>query len=182
MTRAGIYLYRNVITSQVLVSPTRSLSPKHLEQIKNVTQRPPRLRKDHWKPLVAVIGLDGRVSTSLCNAVLNVPPSVPEDPAAYLRQPKRLRVVQERNQVNDKIASLCHVLSQWQANRAARGATDAPPAVSLYWERLALKDIVKEADMAWPDYVTHHPLELNRGRNILNEDIVKRASTTAATS
>ncbi|KAI8051257.1 hypothetical protein BDF22DRAFT_744870 [Syncephalis plumigaleata] len=182
MTRAGIYLYRNVITSQVLVSPSRSLSSKHLEQIKNVTQRPPRLRKDHWKPMVAAIGLDSEVAHGLCSAIVNVPPSAPKDPAAYLLQPKRLRVVQERDQVNDKIASLCHVLSRWQTSRVARGNTDSPPPVTLYWERLALKDVIEEHNMTWPDYVTHHELQLNRGRNIINEDIVKRPATTAKTT
>jgi hypothetical protein len=128
--------------------------------------------------MVAAIGLDSEVSHGLCSAILNVPPSVPKDPAVYLRQPKRLRVVQERNQVNDKIASLCHVLSRWQTNRATRGVSDNPPSVKLYWERLALKDVIEEHNMTWPDYVTHHELQLNRGRNIINEEIAKRPVTT----
>ncbi|KAI9594842.1 hypothetical protein BDF19DRAFT_98279 [Syncephalis fuscata] len=174
--RGGIYLYRHVITSQVLVSPQRTLSPKHLEQIKSSAQRPPRLRKDHWKPMVVAVGLNDEVSRGLCNALLDVPPSVPEDPAAYLLRPKRLRVVEERDQVSDKIASLCHVLSRWQANATARGTTDTP-AIALYWERLAMKDAVEGLGMDWPTFVSHHELSLNRGRHIVNEDIVKRTTS-----
>ncbi|RKP07688.1 hypothetical protein THASP1DRAFT_30504 [Thamnocephalis sphaerospora] len=169
MSAIGIYLFRHVRTSQILVSWKRTLTPKHLEQIQNVTQRPPRLRKDLWKPLVAAVGLEDQTARGLCQSILRVPATGPSDPEAFMKQPKKTRALQELDQTDDKVAALCKVLAHWQAKGKGRGR-EAPP-VALYWDRLAYKDIPAERGLAWPDFVSHHALELRRGRLITNEEL-----------
>jgi hypothetical protein len=179
MSNIGIYMFRHVRTAQVLVSWKRTMSPKNLEQLK-VTQRPASLRKDLWKPLVAAIGLEAQTARGLCQSILRVPPSEVSDPEAFIKLPKKKREVQLLDQTDDKIAALCTVLTKWESKAKARGRN--VPHVSLYWERMAYKDSVTKRGLSWPEFVSHHQMELRRGREIMGLPSSKSKASTQATA
>ncbi|CAI2166284.1 17373_t:CDS:2 [Funneliformis geosporum] len=159
---------RHVQTSQVLVTVGRVIQSKYLRQIKDVTLRPHKLRKDHWTPFVAISGFSsyGSVMTT-SNIILRKLQNRPKS-SEYYKTEKRLRIHEDMNLVEPSVLALCQSLRQLEARDMESKQNSI---LKIYWERMAMVDLPKEKNgMEWPKFVQHDKLELKRGRLFLNKE------------
>jgi len=55
-----LWLHRNILTEQVIITWLDFVKPIYLRQIKDVTLRPSSYRRDHWTPLAVVTGFKNK--------------------------------------------------------------------------------------------------------------------------
>lgn len=161
-TRPALYVYRHIISQQTVFSQSQNLIPKKALAQLPETQRPPRLRKDHWTPICIVSGLDDKATNALYNAVTTqIHPVEPSQ--EYMTMPKRLRKLHDKdNHVADSISKLCVAFTRMQDQGKS-------PDVLIHWERPELKyELSEKVGLQWPAFVAdaYEPIHLYRGRSI----------------
>ncbi|KAK9696696.1 hypothetical protein K7432_012326 [Basidiobolus ranarum] len=170
--RNALFLFRNIMTSQVLLTLKQNVKPAVLTQLKE-TQRPAHYRKDHWTPMIAVTGFESFTHLNLLNTLVhdNIDP-IKKD-AEWLKKKKTVRKVEEMDQVDSRVIALCKGLNQLPK----RLHNAEVPKLTLFWERPSLKDVIEKDELNWPAFVAHEKLQIIRGRNIMNDEF--RVTKTA---
>ncbi|KAI8059876.1 hypothetical protein BC940DRAFT_247270 [Gongronella butleri] len=144
MASHSVYLYRHIQTQQVLLDSAG---------------RPVRLRKDLWRPLVALTGFSSSQSAqSVSDALLQRSKAYQVDmktDAEHLQRPKRLRQVDEKDMVANSVTSLREALE------TVKKPMDKEQLLAL-WEQPHFVDLA--GDKPWPAFVQHGQLELRNNR------------------
>ncbi|OZJ03711.1 hypothetical protein BZG36_03299 [Bifiguratus adelaidae] len=149
-----LYLYRHIQTSQVLVSLRQGMKNKVLQQ-QSIKQRPPRLRKDHWVPMLAISGFDkAETAQALHDSILTRSQQKQNSKinATISGQPARLREPLEREQIQQTLEALQEALTHTLPKRSTE-------PLRFHWENKALSERLQ-----WPEHVQHGDLQLVRGR------------------
>ncbi|KAI9250322.1 hypothetical protein BY458DRAFT_524777 [Sporodiniella umbellata] len=150
----GLYLYRHVQTNQVLVSLRQNMKNKALNQLG--PNRTPVLRKDLWRPLVALTGFDTFQSAQALNDALLQRSEVRQNQlktsSEHVARPKRLRKVDEQNMVENSILSL----------REALESVSKKQNLLALWEQPRFMEMKGEKE--WPSSLKHGQLELRNNR------------------
>jgi hypothetical protein len=151
---------------------------KNLNQIKDAALRPPKLRKDHWTPFVAVSGFSSYSSIMTANNLLshNIQnrPKSPE----YYKTEKRLRVHEDKDLVETSVLGLCKSLRQLEVRDMESEKKNS--LLKIYWERIIMMDLPKEKlGLDWPKFVQHEKLELKRGRLFMNDEFKSKRKSLA---
>ncbi|ORZ24202.1 hypothetical protein BCR42DRAFT_317701, partial [Absidia repens] len=162
MASHSVYLFRHVQTQQVLV----------LNQLDTIT-RPVRLRKDLWRPMVALTGFNTSHSAqAVSDALLQRSQARQLDfktTEEHLSRPKRLRQVDEQDLVEKSVVSLLEALE-----KVAPAHVKNDEKLLALWEQPRFMELKGEKD--WPAFVEHGQLELKNNR------FVKAASTAGDAS
>ncbi|KAG0230922.1 hypothetical protein BGW41_002372 [Actinomortierella wolfii] len=164
----SVYLFRNIQTSQVLVSMTKRLENQNLKQIVDETRRPPRVRHDHWHPLAAIQGFKSHhdalaFHNSLRDHQLNMT-EAKRSSAEHMVQPKRLRAPIEMNQVNETLIKMADLLAKNESIAESKGK-----GLKILWERPHILDQIKqEHGVTFLDGIEHGDLLVHRGRDIID--------------
>ncbi|KAF9976819.1 hypothetical protein BGZ73_007726 [Actinomortierella ambigua] len=164
----SVYLFRNIQTSQVLVSMTKRLESQNLKQIADETRRPPRIRHDHWHPMAAVQGFQTHLDAlafhnSLRDHQINMT-EAKRASAEHMIQPKRLRAPVEMNQVNETLIKMADLLAKNKTLAESQGK-----GITILWERPhMLKQISEEHGVTFLDAIEHGDLLVHRGRDIID--------------
>ncbi|KAF9163429.1 hypothetical protein DFQ26_002519 [Actinomortierella ambigua] len=196
----SVYLFRNIQTSQVLVSMTKRLERPHwiralegqgvagleaetagvpnqnLKQIADETRRPPRVRHDHWHPMAAVQGFKTHQEAlsfhnSLRDHQLNMT-EAKRDSAEHMAQPKRLRSPVEMNQINETLIKMADLLAKNETLAESQGK-----GVTILWERPhLLKQITENHGVSFLNAIQHGDLLVHRGRDIVDSPAPKPAA------
>ncbi|KAF7731958.1 hypothetical protein EC973_007063 [Apophysomyces ossiformis] len=161
----SVYLFRNIQTHQVLVSTRQSLKNKGLNQLDSAI-RPVRLRKDLWRPMLAITGLNTAQSAqALSDALLQRSQSrqlefrtEPEQ----LKRPKRLRIVDQKDLVEKSVVSLREALE----DIAPKHFKDMK--LTALWEQQRFMEMAGEK--GWPEFIEHGQLELKNNRFVPAEE------------
>ncbi|KAG1172334.1 hypothetical protein G6F70_004882 [Rhizopus microsporus] len=159
----GVYLFRHIQTNQILVSLRQNMKNKALHQLGN-TNRPVRLRKDLWRPLVALTGFNTPQSAqAVSDALLHRSKAKRDDLRSspeYLSRPKRLRIVDEMNMVENSVISLREALE-------TVGAKNEQKLLAL-WEQPRFMEL--KGDKDWPSFLEHGQLVLKNNRFVKEEE------------
>ncbi|KAJ3081053.1 hypothetical protein HK102_002613 [Quaeritorhiza haematococci] len=190
----NLYLFRNVITSKVLVSPTFKMESAILSQIRE--HRPElKIRPDHWTPFAVLTDLRKHQTAEMIQKRildLTAPYAGMKGPAGRYRLPlpghdstQGWRIPEE---VRSKTIALCKVLNSPEftalegtkkeeaaAVEKPESTTDAPADLveeeefldhtyRIWWERDEYRHVVDEQQLLWPDVVAHERLRLLRNR------------------
>ncbi|KAJ1976268.1 hypothetical protein H4R34_004042 [Dimargaris verticillata] len=135
-----------------------------LRQIKDITLRPPYIRRDLWAPLVVVCNNTPETlhhtHTIFCN------PGTAEPTASELKELRGKTQAQRKALRCDEIASKVEHLCRIYIYLEAKLGREAMPPLKLFWEREAFKDLVKEKGLEWPSFVSHDKLVLRKGITI----------------
>ncbi|KAI9475937.1 MAG: hypothetical protein EXX96DRAFT_575191 [Benjaminiella poitrasii] len=154
----SIYLFRHVQTQQVLVSLRQNMKSKVLNQL-DTTARPTNLRKDLWRPLVALTGFQTPQSAqAVTDALLHHSKSLQlelKTDKDHITEPKRLRKVKEMDLVEKSIISLCKALE-------TVGASKNETTLLALWEQPRFMEL--KGDKEWPSFLEHGQLELRNNR------------------
>ncbi|CAB4374221.1 unnamed protein product [Rhizophagus irregularis] len=163
-----LFLYRNVKTSQVLVTIGRHIQGKNLKQIDEAL-RPFKLRKDHWTPFIAISGFTSySLVMATNNILLNKIQNRPKSPE-YYKMEKRLRIHKDMDLVETSVLGLCQSLQQLVVRKMI--SEEENNLLKIYWERMAMMDLPKEKlGLDWPKFVQHEKLELKRDRLFMNDE------------
>ncbi|KAI8091313.1 uncharacterized protein B0P05DRAFT_526946 [Gilbertella persicaria] len=156
MASNSVYLFRHIQTKQILVSLKPNMKSKVLNQLAS-TQRPVALRKDLWRPLVALTGFQTpQTAQAVSDAFLQRSKTRQLDMATspeHLARPKRLRVVDEKDLIEKSVMSLCESLEA-----VAKHETQ----VLALWEQPQFMEL--KGDAEWPAFLQHGQLELRNNR------------------
>ncbi|ORX60249.1 hypothetical protein DM01DRAFT_1332404 [Hesseltinella vesiculosa] len=164
MSSHTVYLFRHIQTQQVLVSTRSVMKNKMLSTQLQTAGRPISLRKDLWRPLVALTGFSTPQSAqAVSDALLQRSKARLIDiksEAEHLQRPKRLRVVDENDMVERSVASLREALE------AVKKPLDSEKLLAL-WEQPRFMEMTGEK--SWPAFVEHGHLELKNNRFVKNK-------------
>ncbi|KAI9193318.1 uncharacterized protein BJ171DRAFT_528891 [Polychytrium aggregatum] len=180
----NLYMFRNMITSKVLVSPKFQLEPTLLRQIGE--HRPSaKIRADHWVPFAVLTGLRAHTSAEfladriVADSLFKNPLSKPTLP---LRGSEQYQPWTIPEAVRQRTIELCKLLNseefQSQENlsdaltETDESAQEFPRSLELHWERDEYQHVVSDADveqdqdqvLMWPMFVDHRKLKLLRNR------------------
>ncbi|GAN08874.1 hypothetical protein MAM1_0228d08391 [Mucor ambiguus] len=155
---SSIYLFRHVQTKQILVSSRQNMKNKVLNQL-GTAHKHPQLRKDLWRPLVALTGFQSPQSAqAVTDALLQRSKARQLDLQSsqeYIAKPKRIRQVEEQDLVEKSIVSLREALESVAASR------NETKLLAL-WEQPHFMDLKGEKE--WPSFLEHGQLELKNNR------------------
>ncbi|KAI9361817.1 hypothetical protein BD770DRAFT_408300 [Pilaira anomala] len=155
MAANSVYIYRHIQTKQVLVSLRQNMKTKVLNQL-GTKNAPVRLRKDLWRPLVALTGFETPQSAqAVTDALLQRSKARQVDlktSDSHLARPKRMRVVDELNLVETSIVSL----------REALESVGSKEKLLALWEQPHFMELKGEKE--WPSFLEHGQLELKNNR------------------
>ncbi|OBZ89926.1 hypothetical protein A0J61_02028 [Choanephora cucurbitarum] len=161
MASNGVYIFRHIQTKQVLVSLKPNMKSKVIQQLAT-TQRPVTLRKDLWRPLVALTGFQTpQTAQAVSDALLQRSKTRQIDLATspeHFARPKRLRVVDEKDLIEKSVISLRESLAS-----AAKNET----SVLALWEQPHFMELKGEGE--WPSFLQHGQLELKNNRFVKEE-------------
>ncbi|KAI8097342.1 transcriptional regulation of mitochondrial recombination-domain-containing protein [Halteromyces radiatus] len=160
MASHSVYLFRHIQTQQVLVSTRQVMKNKALQQL-DITNRPVRLRKDLWRPMVALTGFNTSQSAqAVSDALLQRSKARQLDfktTEEHLARPKRLRQVDEQDLVEKSVVSLLEALE-----KVATTHIKNDEKLLALWEQPRFMDL--KGDKEWPAFVEHGQLELKNNR------------------
>ncbi|CAO3634485.1 unnamed protein product [Cunninghamella blakesleeana] len=166
MASHSVYLFRHIQTQQVLVSTRQVLKNQNLKQL-DTTTRPIRLRKDLWRPMVAVTGFNTSQSAqAVSDALLQRSQArqlnfkLAED---HISRPKRLRLVDEKDLVEKSVLSLREALESVGSKHIK-----SDEKLLALWEQPNFMDL--KGDKDWPSYLEHGQLELKNNRFVKSEE------------
>ncbi|KAJ3372686.1 hypothetical protein GGF31_001711 [Allomyces arbusculus] len=136
MTRINVF--RNLKSTLTVVTRSNSIRAKEMQTLP-LNLRPPTFRPDHWTKVLSLTGFstDEHADRALGKIKAYDLP-IPRDHRAKGYDP-----------VKGKILAVAKALDEVKA----RGAR--LPPLTAQWERLDLKDVVKDQQMLWPAEVTH---------------------------
>ncbi|KAI8888200.1 hypothetical protein K501DRAFT_320980 [Backusella circina FSU 941] len=156
MASHGVYLFRHIQTKQILVSLKPNMKSKVLNQLGTV-HKPPQIRKDLWRPLVALTGFQTPQSAqALSDALLQRSQARQLDLKTsddHLARPKRLRQVDEKDMIASSIVSLREALESTQKEDSK---------LTALWEQPQFMELNGEKE--WPAYLEHGQLLLKNNR------------------
>ncbi|KAJ3247664.1 hypothetical protein HDU78_003470 [Chytriomyces hyalinus] len=168
-----------MITNKVLVSPKFQLETPLLKQIGG-HRSSLTIRRDHFVPFAVVSGIasadnHAQLATQVPHPYTNVlPKSLSKLPLSPLtveqRAPRKklpkgvfgLRKPEAADEwvkwqipadVKERTWALCDALNEIEGEN-----------VTVFWERDEYRRVVDEANLVWPEYVTHKALDLFRNR------------------
>ncbi|CEP13240.1 hypothetical protein [Parasitella parasitica] len=131
---------------------------KVLNQLAN-THRQPRLRKDLWRPLVALTGFQSSQSAqAVTDALLQRSKARQLDLKTsdeHIAKPKRIRQVEELDLVEKSIVSLREALETVAASKKES-------KLLALWEQPHFMELKGEKE--WPSFLEHGQLELRNNR------------------
>ncbi|EPX74021.1 uncharacterized protein SOCG_03236 [Schizosaccharomyces octosporus yFS286] len=158
----SLYLFRHIQTNQVLFSMKQVLKPTQLFQLPFAKKeqstapygmRPPRIRKDHWVPILKADFENDQVVTSIMSQLLNyrryrsIQPLDKELLAMPVSQRNRLLMQQ---QVPNTIADLADILRKKELTNGS---------VNIQW-----KDQTDSEYADWPESVKMDPRRITTTR------------------
>ncbi|KAI9271735.1 hypothetical protein BDA99DRAFT_500851 [Phascolomyces articulosus] len=139
--------------------------------------RPPRLRKDHWRPLVAITGFNTPQSAQAVSDALLQRSKVRQlefkTSEEHLGRPKRLRRVDEKDLVEKSIVSLREALES-VTDKHFKNKEDGK--LLALWEQPQFLELKGEGQ-EWPAFIEHGQLELKNNRFVSASN--NASSTTA---
>ncbi|CDH61450.1 hypothetical protein RO3G_08955 [Lichtheimia corymbifera JMRC:FSU:9682] len=157
----SVYLFRHIQTNQVIVSTKHFAKTRNLRQLDNAT-RPVRLRKDLWRPMLALTGFTNEKSAqAVTDALLQRSKARQFDlktSAEHLSTPKRTRGPVESDLVEKSVLSLQEALES-----VAPKHFSPETKLSALWEQPRFLEMVQEGKQ-WPAFVEHGQLELKNNR------------------
>ncbi|KAJ1731406.1 hypothetical protein LPJ72_003956 [Coemansia sp. Benny D160-2] len=196
----GVYLFRHIRTRQILVTTEKSVlaRPRLLKSQIKPNQRPPRIRPDHWTPLVVALGFKDKKAqanafmlASMAGHPLVVPTA--QEKKAYVLMPNKNKRLAEMDMVERQVAQLARTLMYMDAVRpdtvvpvssssgssidgAVSESTDSSSdaesaAIKLLWEDKSWISKIEDAGLHWPKWVAHGDLDLKRGNIIMNPEV-----------
>ncbi|CAG8480923.1 7681_t:CDS:2 [Diversispora eburnea] len=142
---------------------------KYLEsQIKSFNERPHKIRRDLWKPILAISGFSSYTSVIATNNIvrdklLNYP-----KPADYLKLRRKERMKDDMDQLEKSVCSLCYALNKVVYTKGYEW--DASSNLIIYWENPELKEVPTKVGLTWPKCVKHQKLLIKRGTIPLNQE------------
>ncbi|KAG2206462.1 hypothetical protein INT46_001763 [Mucor plumbeus] len=155
---SSIYLFRHVQTKQILVSSRQNMKNKVLNQL-GTTNKHPQLRKDLWRPLVALTGFQSPQSAqAVTDALLQRSKARQLDlktSEEHIAKPKRIRQVDELDLVEKSIVSLREALESVAASKKES-------KLLALWEQPYFMELKGEKE--WPSFLEHGQLELKNNR------------------
>ncbi|RIA84251.1 hypothetical protein C1645_423233 [Glomus cerebriforme] len=164
-----LFLYKNVQTSQVLVTIGRVIQNQYLKQIKDAALRPHKLRKDHWSPFIAISGFTSYSSIITTNNILLDKIQNRPKPQEYYKTEKRIRIHEDMDSIETSVLGLCQSLQQLEMR--GMESEEKNSLLKIYWERMAMINLPKEKlGLNWPKFVQHEKLELKRSRLFMNDE------------
>ncbi|KAI9312169.1 hypothetical protein BX666DRAFT_1989386 [Dichotomocladium elegans] len=159
----AVYLFRNIQTNQVIVSTKHFAKNATLKQLDNAI-RPVRLRKDLWRPMLALTGFNSSQSAqAVTDALLQRSKGRQQQiktSAEHLELPKRARGPIESDLVETTVVSLRDALESLGPKHFG-GETK----LAALWEQPRFLEMVEEGKQ-WPSFVEHGQLELKNNRLI----------------
>ncbi|KAJ2557149.1 hypothetical protein EV175_001520 [Coemansia sp. RSA 1933] len=178
----GVYLYRHIRTRQVLVSTEKSVlaRPNLLKSQIKQNQRPPRIRPDHWTPLVAALGFKDKREqvNAFMLASMAGHPLVPQTAQAQRElalKPTKIQRLAEMDMVERQVAQLARTLVYMDAlgenNDGGEEGQQQREDIVLLWEDGSWIERVENAGLRWPSWVVHDRLDLRRGSIIMNPEV-----------
>ncbi|KAJ9076054.1 hypothetical protein DSO57_1029780 [Entomophthora muscae] len=175
----SVFLFRHQTTGQVVPSRKDSLEITTVWQ--HLRSPPTALRKDQWKPIIAVSGFPSDTTADIVwQSLMTYPEAIQNEEFKSL--PKRLRVPIVKDQTQHKISALCRIISDLpnylDDSRVFPIKPEGPLSLNLLCETPFFRELVEKDELKWPDFVKHEELVLLRGRNIMNPEY--RKTTTAA--
>lgn len=118
--------------------------------------KPVRLRKDLWRPLVALTGFETpQTAQAVTDALLHRSKARQlelQTSEEHLTRPKRLRVVDEKDLVEKSVLSL----------REALESVKSESKIMALWEQPHFMELKGEKE--WPAFLEHGQLELRNNR------------------
>ncbi|CAG8696485.1 36971_t:CDS:2 [Racocetra persica] len=162
------FIYANINTNQVLLTIGRNLKSRYLKQIKDVKLRPHKIRRDFWKPIIAVTGFSSYGSvTATTNIVQDKLDRYPKPPN-YKQTARKIRQIEDMDQIDKSVCNLCYALNKLGLKGMENNETSR---IKIFWEREALKYVpAQKAGLEWPRFVVHKKLFLDRGRLMMNSE------------
>ncbi|KAI9008940.1 hypothetical protein CLU79DRAFT_775941 [Phycomyces nitens] len=165
MSTHSIYLFRHIQSNQVLVSTRQILKNKALEQLQQAG-RPVRLRRDLWRPVVALTGFDSEnAAQAVSDALLHRSKTHQLDFSTkqeHLARPKRLRQVDENDLLEKSVTSLREALETVSPKYLKDGAK-----LTALWEQARFSEL--KGDSEWPAFLEHGQLALKNNRFVSAE-------------
>lgn len=157
-----VWLFRNIQTSQVIISPTRILlNSRSMAQLPpNRRLHPTALRKDHWTPLLKATFSSSQVMRQVYTRLLEYRQLRAQQPVPIDR---RTMTTKARRQLEiDQVATSVADLSASCATFAGKG----PGRVTISWMNQEEKVYAKE----WPANVQHVTgLDVLRGWQVIED-------------
>ncbi|KAI8911504.1 hypothetical protein EDD86DRAFT_245786 [Gorgonomyces haynaldii] len=153
----NVYLFRNMITHKVLVSPKFYMADTILNQI-GEHRSTLKLRRDHWVPFAVLTGLKTMQESE---AITKGITSTYRFPGPFYRLPLKPNPQDEfpqfpgwktPEQVQQKIEKLCQFLTEYKSE----------DRLTLHWERDEYRYC--NDNLVWPEYISHQKLDLVRNR------------------
>lgn len=127
-----------------------------MNQLGTTNDKPVTLRKDLWRPLVALTGFQTPQSAQAVSDALLQRSKVRQQDLKtsqdHIARPKRLRAVDERDLVETSIVSL----------RDALESVGSKDNLMALWEQPHFMELKGEKD--WPSFLQHGQLELKNNR------------------
>lgn len=167
-TSCDIWLFRNIQTSQVVVSPSKvMLNRRSMAQLPpNRRLHPTALRKDHWVPLLKASFSNPAVMGRIYSRLLEyrqwrTEAPTPEDQLAMrIKARRRLQIDQVATSIADLSAS-CEVFEK--------------SPITITW----LNEIDKGYAKEWPTTVTHQAgIDVKRGWEVVEFDPTLEAESS----
>ncbi|CAG8494305.1 13444_t:CDS:10 [Acaulospora colombiana] len=166
-----LFIYSNIVTKQVLLTVGRTAKTKYLKsQITDDKQRPHEIRRDFWKPIIAISGFSSYTSVMTTNNIIQHKLRTYPKPQDYYRLERKVRMQDDMNQLEKSVYGLCYAINSLVHTKGYE--QEGSSKLTIYWERLAMKDLPSKSglDLKWPVCVQHKKLMLKRGTIMLNEE------------
>jgi Transcriptional regulation of mitochondrial recombination len=166
----NLYLFRNIQTHKVLVSPRFQMQPAILRQI---GEHRPQLgiRGDLWIPFAVVTGLQKQQAQWLTNRLtfnFKMPLGRQTMPLPTKVEFPGWKVPAAVANKSDKLCKLmstpdCMEVLEVESTEAETVETNKPN-ITIHWEREEFREAATEGNAVWPSYITHARLRLIRNR------------------
>ncbi|CAG8443128.1 17871_t:CDS:10 [Acaulospora morrowiae] len=164
-----LFIYSNIVTNQVLLTVGRTLKTKYLKsQITDAKQRPHKIRRDFWKPIIAVTGFSSYTSVMTTNNIIQHKIRTCPKPRDYYQLERKARMQDDMNQLEKSVYGLCYAINSLVHTKGYE--QEESSKLTIYWERFALKDLPSKDGIKWPMCVRHEKLMLKRGTIMLNKE------------
>ncbi|KAI7863116.1 hypothetical protein BDF14DRAFT_1424311 [Spinellus fusiger] len=165
MSTHSVYLFRHIQSNQVLVSTRPNMKSKSLSQLN--LARPIRLRKDLWRPVVALTGFDSEKAVrAVQDALLHRSKAYQLTLATdkeHLTRPKRLRSVDEKDILKTSIVSLREALES-----VSHRYLKEDGKLTALWEQTQHMEL--KGDSEWPAFLEHGQLALKNNRFVSEQE------------
>jgi len=174
-TSKTVWLFRNIITKQVVLSPCRVLSNhRSLAQLPpNRRLHPEALRKDHWVPLLKATFADNKTMNQIYARMMAYRQWRAQEPVPLDRRAMRVKA-RRRLEIDQVATSIADLSASCEAFAKKDGA-----AVTIDW----LNEEEKVYAEQWPANVRHGSgLDVIRGWSLVEDRRAVLSQDTTSTS